>query len=86
MVGSYCGGLASAALLSFLMRVCDRRCAAVEYAMLTALYAAAGTLISMPSGQLTEWLGYVGYFSLTAGFALPGLVFLPASRSCCSLD
>jgi PAT family beta-lactamase induction signal transducer AmpG len=86
VVRSYCGGLASAALLSFLMRVCNRRCAAVEYAMLTALYAAAGTLISMPSGQLTEWLGYVGYFSLTARFALPGLVFLPASRSCCSLD
>ena len=63
------------------MRICDRRHAAVEYAMLTALYAAAGTLISLPSGALAEWMGYAGYFALTAGFALPGLTFLPASRS-----
>jgi PAT family beta-lactamase induction signal transducer AmpG len=86
VVESFCGGLASAAFLSFLMRICDRRHAAVEYAMLTALYAAAGTLISLPSGVIAEWLGYAGYFALTAAFALPGLAFLSASRSWASSD
>jgi PAT family beta-lactamase induction signal transducer AmpG len=86
VVESFCGGLASAAFLSFLMRICDRRHAAVEYAMLTALYAAAGTLISLPSGAIAERMGYAGYFALTAAFALPGLAFLPASRSWASSD
>jgi hypothetical protein len=54
--------------------------------MLTALYAAAGTLISLPSGVIAEWLGYAGYFALTAAFALPGLAFLSASRSWASSD
>lgn len=86
VVESFCGGLASAAFLSFLMRISDRRHAAVEYAMLTALYAVAGTLVSIPSGALTEQLGYPGYFALTALFALPGLAFLPSTRSWASDD
>ena len=68
------------------MRICDRRHAAVEYAMLTALYGLAGTLIALPSGHLTEALGYAGYFALTGAFGLPGLAFLPASRSWASED
>ena len=86
IVESFCGGLASAAFLSFLMRVCDRRHAAVEYAMLTALYGLTGTAIALPSGFLTEALGYASYFALTGAFALPGLAFLPAIRSWASED
>ena len=72
---------ASAAFLSFLMRICEKRHAAVEYALLTAVYATSGAVISLPSGLLAETLGYAAYFASTALFALPAFFFLPSSRS-----
>ena len=81
VVEAFCGGLASAAFLSFLMRICEKQHAAVEYALLTAIYATSGAIISLPSGALADWLGYGLYFASTALFALPAFYFLPSSRS-----
>jgi PAT family beta-lactamase induction signal transducer AmpG len=80
-VESFCGGLASAAFLSYLMRICEKEHAAVQYALVTAVYALAGSLIAMPSGWVTEQLGYAGYFGLTALYALPAFAFLPRARA-----
>jgi PAT family beta-lactamase induction signal transducer AmpG len=80
LVESFCGGLATAAFLSYLMRICEREHAAVQYALLTALYALAGSLVALPSGWMAERLGYAGYFALTAGFALPAFALLPRAR------
>ena len=81
VVESFCGGLATAAFMSLLMRVCEKEHAAVQYALLTALYALAGSAVAMPSGALTERLGYATYFAATAVFALPAFAFLPGVRS-----
>jgi PAT family beta-lactamase induction signal transducer AmpG len=80
IVESFCGGLATAAFLSYLMRICEREHAAVQYALVTAIYALAGSLISIPSGWLADQLGYARYFALTALYALPAFVFLPRAR------
>lgn len=80
IVESFCGGLATAAFLSYLMRICQREHAAVQYALVTAIYALAGSLISLPSGWLTDQLGYAQYFALTALYALPAFFFLPRAR------
>lgn len=80
VVESFCGGLATAAFLSFLMRICQKEHAAVQYALLTAVYAFAGSLVAMPSGWLADQLDYAGYFALTAVFALPAFAFLPGAR------
>lgn len=80
VVESFCSGLATAAFLSYLMHVCEKEHAAVQYALLTALYALAGSAVSIPSGYLAEHMGYAGYFALTAAFALPAFAFLPGAR------
>lgn len=80
VVESFCSGLATAAFLSFLMRICEKQHAAVQYAVAYAMASIAGALVSIPSGQLTEWLGYGAYFALTACFGLPAFAFLPAAR------
>jgi PAT family beta-lactamase induction signal transducer AmpG len=80
VVESFCGGLASAAFLSYLMRICEKEHAAVQYALVTSLYALAGTLVATPSGWVTERTGYAAYFALTAAFALPAFLFLPGAR------
>jgi PAT family beta-lactamase induction signal transducer AmpG len=77
----FCSGLASAAFLSFLMRICQKEHAAVQYALLTALYALTGSLVAMPSGWIAERIGYAGYFGLTAAYALPAFACLPGAAA-----
>jgi PAT family beta-lactamase induction signal transducer AmpG len=80
IVESFCGGLATAAFLSFLMRICEKEHAAVQYALLTAIYALAGSAVAIPSGWMAERLDYAGFFALTAVFALPAFAFLTGAQ------
>ncbi len=69
-------GAVGAAFVSYLMRICEPRHAAVQYAVLTGLYASIGTALASASGRITEATGYAGYFALTAAFAAPAFAFL----------
>jgi PAT family beta-lactamase induction signal transducer AmpG len=80
LVESFSSGLATAAFLSYLMRICEKEHAAVQYAVAYATSSVAGALIAIPSGALAQALGYAGYFALTALVALPAFAFLPAAR------
>jgi PAT family beta-lactamase induction signal transducer AmpG len=80
VVESFCSGLASAAFLSYLMRICEKEHAAVQYALVTSVYALAGTGVAAPSGWITERIGYASYFALTAAYALPAFAFLRGAR------
>jgi PAT family beta-lactamase induction signal transducer AmpG len=79
VVESFCGGLAAAGFISFLMALCQKEHAAVQYATLTSLYAASGALAARESGVLVEQLGYAGFFALTAALGLPALALLPSA-------
>jgi PAT family beta-lactamase induction signal transducer AmpG len=80
LVESFCSGLAAAGFLAYLMRICQKQHAAVQYAALTALYALPGTLAGAASGKAVEWIGYASYFALTAALALPAFALLPRAR------
>jgi PAT family beta-lactamase induction signal transducer AmpG len=77
LLESLCSGLVAPAFVGYLMRLCDREHAGVQYALLSALYALPGTLFAAGSGWLTQWLGYAGFFTATAALALPGLALAP---------
>ncbi|HXK22633.1 MAG TPA: MFS transporter [Myxococcota bacterium] len=79
LVESLCSGLASVAFLSYLMRITEKEHAAVQYALLTAVYAASGSAAAAASGWGVERLGYAGWFALTAALALPAFFFLPGA-------
>jgi PAT family beta-lactamase induction signal transducer AmpG len=80
VIETFCGGLGTAAFLSFLMFICDRDNAATEYAMLSAIFAIGRTIAVTLSGVLAENLGFAPYYWLTAALALPGLALLPLIR------
>jgi PAT family beta-lactamase induction signal transducer AmpG len=80
LVESACSGLAAAGFLAFLMRLCEKEHAAVQYAALTALYALPGTLTGALSGRAVDLAGYASYFAATAVLALPALALLPRAR------
>ncbi|HEY0155970.1 MAG TPA: MFS transporter [Thermoanaerobaculia bacterium] len=76
IVETFCGGLGTAAFLSFLMAICDRDNAATEYSMLSALFGLGRTFAFSFSGFVAEDLGFARYYWLTAALALPGLLLL----------
>jgi PAT family beta-lactamase induction signal transducer AmpG len=74
---SFAAGLATAAFLAFLMRICDKRRAATEYALLSAIFGLTRSLAGAFSGWGTTHLGYAAYFFLTFLLALPAFALLP---------
>lgn len=81
MIESFCSGLGSAAFMSFLMNICEKQHAAVQYALLSALFAFSRDVAGAASGWATTRLGYDSYFVLTFGLAFPALAILPFTRS-----
>ncbi len=77
---SFASGLAAAGFLAYLMRICEPRYAAVQYAVLTGIYALPGTFAGAVSGMGVEQLGYAAFFAATGALALPAFAFLPAAR------
>jgi PAT family beta-lactamase induction signal transducer AmpG len=74
---NFAHGLGTAAFLAFLMSVCERRYAATQFAVLSALLALSRTLAGGASGVLAENLGYARYFFLTFLLAIPAFALLP---------
>jgi PAT family beta-lactamase induction signal transducer AmpG len=81
MIESFCGGLGTAPFLAFLMAICDKRHAATQYAVLSALFGLTRVLAGAVSGWAAERLGYAPYFTLTFFLAGPALLLLPWMRS-----
>jgi PAT family beta-lactamase induction signal transducer AmpG len=80
MIESFCSGLGSAAFMSFLMNICEKQHAAVQYALLSALFAFSRDVAGAASGWATTRLGYGSYFALTFALAFPALAILPFAR------
>ena len=78
---NFAHGLGTAAFLAFLMSVCERRYAATQFAVLSALLALSRTLAGAASGVLAENMGYAPYFFLTFLLALPAFALLPWIKS-----
>jgi len=78
---SFTGGMGTSAFLSFLMNVCDKQHAAVQYALLSALFGFTRSLAGGASGWATERLGYAPYFALTFLLAFPAYLLLPWVRT-----
>lgn len=74
-------GLGTAAFLAFLMSICDRKRAATEYALITALFGVTRTVMGSASGWLAHHMGYAPYFWLTVFLGIPALFLLPKIRS-----
>jgi PAT family beta-lactamase induction signal transducer AmpG len=77
---NFAAGLGTAAFLAFLMSVCERRYAATQFALLTAVFALSRWASGLVSGLLAEQLGYAHYFFLTFLMGLPAYALLPRIR------
>jgi len=69
-------GLASAAQGALLLRICEKRYSATQFALLSSLFGLGRWGAGLPSGFLVEHLGYPGFFLLSCALAAPGLLLL----------
>jgi PAT family beta-lactamase induction signal transducer AmpG len=70
-------GMAAAAQGALLLRVCDKRYSATQFALLSSLFGLGRWGAGLPSGLLVERLGYPLFFVGCATIAaLPGFYFL----------
>ena len=77
MFESLSGGLGTAAFLAFLMNVCQKEHATVQYAFLSSIFSLTGRLIGGISGLGAEKYGYGNYFAITFFLSLPAYFLLP---------
>ena len=73
-------GLGTAAFLTYLMSVCERRYAATQFAVLTALFAASRSIGAYFAGDAVQRMGYANFFLLTFVLALPAWMLIPVLR------
>jgi PAT family beta-lactamase induction signal transducer AmpG len=78
---SFSGGLGTAAFLAFLMNVCQKEHATVQYAFLSSIFSLTGRLVGGISGFGAERFGYGNYFALTFLVSLPAFLVLPWIKS-----
>lgn len=75
-----CGGLGTAAFLSFLMLLCDHRYTATQFALLSALSAVGRVFVGPFAGIMVAHIGWISFYFGTFLFALPGLLVLVIIR------
>ncbi len=80
MFESLSGGLGTAAFLAFLMNVCEKEHATVQYAFLSSIFSLTGRLIGGISGLGAEKYGFGDYFAITFLLSLPAYLLLPWVR------
>jgi PAT family beta-lactamase induction signal transducer AmpG len=73
-------GLATAAFLSFLMKLCDKKFSATHYAFLSTLFGFGRSLAGVCSGYSASYLGYPAFFFATFLIGLAPLLMIPALK------
>jgi len=77
IAGEYASqGMATAAMGALMLRVCEKRYSATQYALLSSLFGLGRVASGPPSGWLAERLGYEAFFVAAAACAIPGLLLL----------
>ena len=77
IVESFSGGLGTGPFLAFLMSICDKRHAATQFALLSALFGLTRVVSGAFSGFAAEQMGYASYFIVTFFLAFPAFILLP---------
>ena len=77
IVENFIAGLATAALLAFMMMMCNKRFSATQFALLSSLVAASRDILTAPSGGIADATGWPTFFIVTIAAGIPALLMLP---------
>jgi MFS transporter, PAT family, beta-lactamase induction signal transducer AmpG len=69
-------GMGASALAAFMLRLCNRRFSATQFALLTSFMGVPRTIIPASAGYIVEYLGWVHFYGLCVVLAIPGLLLV----------
>ncbi len=72
----FAGGLGTAVLMTYLMKICLPEYKAAHYAIGTALMAVSGLYAGVVSGFMASWLGYGYFFGISFLMSIPGMALI----------
>lgn len=73
----FAGGLGTAVLMTYLMRICDNEFKATHYAIGSGLMNLSGLFAGILSGFIAGWIGYAWLFGISFIFSVPAMLFIP---------
>lgn len=73
---NFFAGMEAATFVAFLMKLCDHRYTATQYALLSALAMIGNAIVAPISGILIEGFGWADFYVITFLVAIPALVVL----------
>jgi MFS transporter, PAT family, beta-lactamase induction signal transducer AmpG len=69
-------GMGASALTAFMLRLCNRKFSATQYALLTSFMGVPRTIIPASAGFVVEAMGWVHFYFLCVLLAIPGLLLI----------
>lgn len=76
-IENFCGGIATAGFVAFLMSLCNPRFSATQFALLSSLMAVSRDILVAPAGAIAQQTGWSLFFLLSIVASLPGFLLLP---------
>ena len=75
-IENFCSGLSTAALLAFLMSLCNHRYTASQFALLSAVASLGRVFLGPVAALMVENLGWVQFYLWSFVLCFPGILFL----------
>jgi PAT family beta-lactamase induction signal transducer AmpG len=69
-------GMGASALTAFMLRLCNRKFSATQYALLTSFMGIPRTIIPAGAGFIVDGIGWVRFYVLCVLLAIPGLLMI----------
>lgn len=69
-------GMGAAALTAFMLRLCNRKFSATQYALLSSFMGIPRTAIPATAGFIIDYMGWVDFYALCTVLAIPGLLMV----------
>ncbi|MCX7856364.1 MAG: MFS transporter [Deltaproteobacteria bacterium] len=70
------GGMGTAAFMAFLMYLCNKKFSATQFAIISSLSSLGRIVVSPTSGFVADSVGWIPFFFISSGLAIPGLISL----------
>lgn len=69
-------GMGALALTTFMLRLCNRKFSATQYALLTSFMGVPRAVVPASAGFIVESLGWVNFYTLCVILSVPGLLLI----------
>jgi MFS transporter, PAT family, beta-lactamase induction signal transducer AmpG len=75
-IENFCSGLSTAALMAFMMSLCNHRYTASQIALLTAIASLGRVFLGPVAAMLVQYLGWTQFYIISFLLCFPGIIFL----------